>query len=513
MDRRDFIKKTTFSAFSLPLIGSAKEGKTKPNVLLIFSDQHNANVFSYTGRNDIKTPNFDKFAKQSIIFDRAYCQDGVCCPSRHSMLTGRYCRTLGTLFNTDIPQEIDGIKTMPSLFKENGYKTAAFGKRHLADQWDTGWDYTATSFSLRSEPSDESYWQWIKEQGQEDEFLRDWAAEHGGKYPRAKMTCRTSKLKPENTIEAYTADKTIDFIKRRSKDDKPFFCWCSFYRPHQPYTPVEKFASMYDEDNISLPESLHEPIENLPPGMQKWRNWENHIWCLAKAAKDEKLYRRYISYYYALVTEIDYHVGRVLDALDQCDLADNTIVIYTSDHGDFVGAHGMCEKAALEHNIYEDTLRVPLMIRAPKMKIHGQVNHSLIGLIDLYPTLTQMCGLKKSPKLDGLSIADLVINGGNLKRDMIVSENWSQLTAITKDYKLGIWLKEQKENFGDMLFSRIDDPLEMKNLCGNPEYKEIERVLRKKLISWSQKMPFNKPQKTDIGNLDDIKNTLDKINI
>jgi len=119
---------------------------------------------------------------------------------------------------------------------------------------------------------------------------------------------------------------------------------------------------MYDPATIALPGNLREPAEQLPAMMRRWRENPNRPWCLAEAAKDERMYRNYVAYYYALVSEIDHYVGELRKTLDSLDLAEDTIVVYTSDHGDFVAGHGMAEKCALGHNVYEDTLAVPLQV-------------------------------------------------------------------------------------------------------------------------------------------------------
>jgi arylsulfatase A-like enzyme len=221
--------------------------------------------------------------------------------------------------------------------------------------------------------------------------------------------------------------------------------------------------------------------------MQSIRNGGNKVWNVDKAFADEQLWRNHIGAYYALVTEVDHCVGEILNALDEAGIADETIVIYTSDHGDFVGNHGMVEKAAAGQNVYEDILNIPLIIRIPGNKQNGKRTAELVSLVDIYPTLADLLGLQlpemKYP-LQGISFAKTLTKGKTLKRDYFVSESWSQASVITRDFKLGIMLdpadfqrKFDFRAFGDQFFIRKSDSLEVKNQIGNDAYKaEIEKL-------------------------------------
>jgi arylsulfatase A-like enzyme len=221
---------------------------------------------------------------------------------------------------------------------------------------------------------------------------------------------------------------------------------------------------------------------------------ENRVWRLDLARADEQVYRDYISAYYALVEEIDDHIGDVLAWLEELRLSENTIVIYTSDHGDFCGAHGMVEKCAAGHNVYEDTLRVPLIVRWPG-KIVPHLCHDLVELVDLYPTLLGLCDLSAPDSawpLQGRSLAaELVGQAARADRPYLVTENWTQATVVTKTHKLGVWLdpgpgyaRDFRNRFLDLLFDRANDPYETRNLIGQSRYAGIERTLRRYLREW-----------------------------
>lgn len=489
----------------------------KPNVIILFSDQHNKKVMGFEGHPDVLTPNLDKLADQSVVFDRAYCTTGICAPSRSSLMTGIYPRTLGLLSNSERTTVMEEVVPLAVLLKQNNYRTFAFGKRHTSLAVDNGWDVQRSH--LCNETPGNSYTEWVEKNGYGKEFALDWAAEFGKgsecspqateKIPTANLGTRMSALPENMTMEAFTTQLTIQMIKDQAKSDTPFFCWATFYRPHQPYTPLKNYMDMYNvsawgegrknRSSIKKPASLHEPEENIPPMMQSIRKGENKVWNVDKAILDEQLWRDHIGAYYALVTEVDDCVGEILNALDKAGIADETIVIYTSDHGDFVGNHGMVEKAAAGQNVYEDVLNIPLIIRYPGNKYKGKRSAELVSLVDIYPTLVDLLGLKmpkmKHP-LQGKSLAETLTKGTPLKRDYFVSESWSQATVITKEYKLGMMIdptlyakKFDFRSFGDQFFIRKSDSLEIKNEIKDIAYQSEIEKLRVYYQDFTSKIP------------------------
>jgi arylsulfatase A-like enzyme len=257
---------------------------------------------------------------------------------------------------------------------------------------------------------------------------------------------------------------------------------------------------MYHFNGLTLPDTLHEPIENLPPMLQEWRRCTSPATCLALAAEDESLYRKYIGFYYALVTEIDCHIGRIFEVLKEENLLSNTIVIYAADHGGFVGGHGMYEKCAYGHNVYEDTLRIPLIFYSKDFQ-KGNVCNDLVELTDIYPTLLELAEIDEPGcKMEGCSLVPTLTKGQAIKRAYAISENWFQLTVITKRYKYGQWIKVPEDvvknkkaikdyrSFGNMLFDLETDPLETNNLAGNPKFINVEETLKGYISEWISKV-------------------------
>jgi arylsulfatase A-like enzyme len=469
---------------------------SKPNVLLLFADQHNAEVMGCSGHPIVKTPNLDRLAAQGVRFTRAYCQDAICVPSRTALMTGLYPRTTGCLDNGDSPGSQTRLYPLQQAFQSAGYRTGCFGKRHLPrPTLALGWDRSATVISPQQDPSDENYDDWIQARGQAEAFEKD----RKGSL-QSDMCCHISEVKPENRIEAYTAMKAKEFLRECRQQGQPFFCWASFHGPHQPYTPPAKWAALYPVETMPLPASVNEPIDHLPPGLQNWRRNTKDPWCLAKAAENPALYRQYIAYYFAQVTEVDHFIGEVLAELDALGLRSNTIVIYASDHGDFVARHGMIEKCAVSHNVYEETLHVPLIVSWPGHFQKSAVCDSLAQLIDIYPTLLELVGLPRppeAPRLAGRSLVPVLTEGRPTGRTYAISENWSQVSVVTDRYKLGVWIdptarhpeRDFRRKFTDMLFEREKDPQELVNLAGKPESAAVEKQLRAYLAEWMAKTP------------------------
>jgi len=498
--RRDFLRGgiATSILSLLPrqgLFAERNAAAERPNVLFLFSDQHHAGMTSYAGHPNMHTSALDLLASGGMRFDRAYCQDGVCCPSRTSIMTGHYPRTFGVYDNRLMQASIlSELTPMQRAFHQAGYYTFTTGKRHLLQTVDTDWDYSAGTQNLPTEMNRDTlhYWNWIKQKGLAEQLKTDFAAEFGGPKGAATFTCRLSVLPPEATAEAFAAQQTVEFLRSAQAKKQPFFAWSTFYRPHQPYTPQKKYADRIDFDSLKLPSTLWQKPEELPPGLCRFRKNKNLPWNLGEA--DEAAYRRYIGYYIALVHEIDDHIRTILNALEQEGLAKNTIVIYASDHGDFVGNHGLVEKGSAWHNFYEETLRVPLIVNWPGHIPSGAVRTDLVELVDLYPTLLSLCdlGTKHSHPLPGRDLAGTLLHQTSVGRKYAVSENWSQATVIADGLKYGRWLncpdpKLDCRTWGNMLVERSGDAHELNNLINNPEYAAPLKQLDAFLAEWADK--------------------------
>jgi len=340
-----------------------------------------------------------------------------------------------------------------------------------------------------------NYTTWINQKGLAKEWEADAMTEHGDKNAvntAAHFGCKISKLPPEATMEAFAAQQTINFLKSPQAKKQPFFAWSTFYRPHQPYTPQQSFVDQINFPALQLPATVWQNAKELPPIVQKLRERTTPPWDLAFG--DEASYRLYIGYYNALVREVDHHVGKILDTLRQQGLEENTLVVYSSDHGDFVGGHGLIEKAAWAQCYFEEVLRVPLIFNWPGKISPGHISKDLVQLVDLYPTLMELCGIPMPTgyRFPGQSLAPILMGRNALDRKYIVSENWCQTTVIASDYKYGQWVntpipKYDSRSFGNMLMQRSTDPGEVKNLISDPKAAPALKEMQGYLAEWVSK--------------------------
>ena len=261
--RRKFINTCTtagsisglFLSRSMKLFAKKPKSSNKPNILLLYSDQHHAAAMGCDnfGHPDVKTPHLDQMAKNGVRFTRTYCMDGISVPSRTCILTGQYPRTTGVINNPNPAFMHKELFPLHQLLKKNGYHTANFGKRHLPKKSiRDGFDETASTIGAVWDPSDELFKDWVKKEGYEEAYLKD----ENPKALRSPLFSHISDLPVDKTKSAYTAMKTIKYLRNAAKRKKPFFCWTSFFHPHQPYTPVRKWADLYDPDKVKLPGSL-----------------------------------------------------------------------------------------------------------------------------------------------------------------------------------------------------------------------------------------------------------------
>lgn len=465
---------------------------TRPNILFLLSDEHHAGFTGYEGHPQVKTPTLDRLAQEGTRFRRAYCQDGICLPSRASMFSGQYCRSIGFLSNTDweaTEHHTNTVTPLPEVLRQGGYKTGGFGKRHLPHGMDYGFEETATNCNQKMDPSDTSYHEWLESIGEQERVRQcenEWVPLHAKVWDIPQEVSRSH----------WITDLTIDFIQRSKQEDKPFFACCSYLKPHGPYFPVKRFYDMYKDIDPILPDSVNEDPSNLPPLLRMWRSDNINLYGAGHAKENPELYKHFTRCYMGCISEIDWQMGRILDLLEAEGLADNTIVIYSSDHGDFACGHGLVEKCALGHNVYEDTLRVPLIVKWPEHIQSEHCSQDLAELVDIYPTLLDAAEQENKPeyRLAGRSLLPHLTEGKPLDRTVAFSENWSQVTVIGKRYKLGTWLKTDRSEgdfreFGDMLFDLENDPLEMNNLYGKPGTEAIEAELRAELQNRLDEIP------------------------
>ncbi|MBN2562104.1 MAG: sulfatase-like hydrolase/transferase [Phycisphaerae bacterium] len=484
----------------------------RPNILLITSDQqHHSTLGAVNDR--IKTPALDRLCREGVRFDRAYCPNPTCTPTRATLLTGMYpsqhgAWSLGTKLFEDVP-------VISDRFRAAGYFTSLVGKAHFQplatepgmeslecqpilrdlDFWRAfhGPWYGFEHVEVARMHGDEShagqhYAIWMEERGLANwrDYFQPWppAPEH----PRCKRKLywdaptRTWELPEEYHYSKWTAERTIAQIERAASEGRPFFCWSSFHDPHPPYTVPEPWASMCNPDDMvpgELAPGEHDknPIhfrmtQEADPKFQEMFFEDQGMHGAHSHLHDRAKLRRDMACYYGMTSFMDQEIGRILEAVDRLGMAEETLVVFTTDHGHFLGQHGLIAKA-IHH--YEDLLRLPFIVRWPGQVPSGRVSGAIQNLIDLPPTFLAAAGLEVPGIMTGVNQLG-TWTGGEPARTWSITENrhtktnFHMRTYVNERYKITVYRK-----FDDgELFDLWEDPGEIHNLWHEPAAAELK---------------------------------------
>lgn len=473
---------------------------SRPNILLLFSDQHNARVLGAYGDSQVHTPALDGLAAEGVRCTAAFAQNPICTPSRVCYLSGQYAHNHGN-YGLDGP-----VPNVPSLFsylQSHGYRTGMMGKLHTPAGWLSpycdvvrdGYGHEAlTAASGRSAPSGDAqggevddYAAYLAARGllldRDDKYLQEWRALHGMRRGQG-VDARPSRLGVDDTIEAWTAAQAMAFIEQSCEDDRPFCCWMTMPRPHQTYAPAQAFWDLYDEDTPALPPSADDPLTDRHPTMQATREWSrNGDWTVFSPQTYDAARRRVLRGYYACVSQVDEACGRVLRHLEQLGLRENTIVVYATDHGDFAGEHGLIEKAP---GISSRAItRVPFIWSWLGHLPAGTACDALVETVDFLPTVCALAGLPAPDWVDGHDITGVLSGTGQPVRGIAVTENAYTRAVHTQRYSLTHYppVMLDGEDFGE-LFDHADDPWERVNRYFDPAYRTVVDDLRRRLLDW-----------------------------
>ncbi|MEZ4861491.1 MAG: sulfatase-like hydrolase/transferase [Caldilineaceae bacterium] len=461
----------------------------RPNILLITSDQQRYDTLGVSGNALIHTPNLDNLASQGINFQRAYVNNPVCIASRACIQTGRYTHQHGVEYMEDAVDETPGLPPWEMTFMERlqatGYHTAAFGKLHMLPP--KGFDEMALSGGqgarwtqlfgspLGPAPLGNAYAQWLEarrpgafaalhEQRRTPEYK-----EHG--------TAVTSVIPFADYVDTWVAENTVDFLRRQRAAERPFFAWCGFLNPHGPLDAPEPYDRMYDPQAIPLPATYLADVTDRPAFYaERQRAFRNQ-------PTGDKL-RRMLAFYYGLCTMLDDLCGRLFTTLQETGLWDNTLIIYTSDHGDMLGDFGMTGKS----NFMEPTIHVPLLLKPPHSANlesfePGRRSSDLIELIDIAPTILDYAGVPIPDTMQGVALRPLLADSAAGK-SQILCEYMSNDRSIkgkclrTAQYKYVFWTPGREEELYDLQ----SDPQERHNVVGDASYREIRNEMRTRLI-------------------------------
>lgn len=443
-------------AVSVMLAALPLAAAERPNVLLIVVDDMNNDLGCY-GHKLVQSPAIDKLAARGVRFDRAYCQVPLCNPSRVSMLSGLRPDTTRVMDLETPPRTyLDDIVFLPQYFRQHGYHTAHVGKVF----------HTGPAF--------------------EDPPSWDVEVRETGKHPLPATIVRSKKFdRPVNyrmawdvlnSPDAETADGVVartagTMLQRLAADTKPFFLAVGFRRPHQPYAAPAKYFDLYPPQNIPPIDEPPDHLKRIPALALNYPVGRPRL-----PVRDRQ---QVVAAYYACISFIDAQIGLVMQTLDELKLSDTTIVVFVSDHGYHLGEHGgLWHKTTL----FEQAARVPLIIAAPGEKGNGRACERLVELVDIYPTLVDLCGLPPLSELEGRSLRPLLADP---------AADWkpAAYTQVLRDQVMGRSVRTARWRYtewddgrqGAELYDHDADPREYKNLAGEAEAAAVQEELRKLL--------------------------------
>ena len=469
----------------------------RPNVLFIMTDQMRYDCVGANGNPIIRTPSLDSLVERSATFSNAFAQAPVCVPSRMTFFTGRYPHSHRNRVNNTHLKDDEVL--LPQYLREAGYNTSVVGKIHLypptpEEAYRVGFDTVFLHDGLPKNEPYSAYIEWRKEIDPHWEIPFKAVAED---VPPGRNPFR-SALPEQYTETSWIGLQTRAELERLAEQGSPFFLFSSFFKPHHPFEVPEPFDSMYDDVEIPLPKQLtEEDIQAYPRPLRVLTLREGPKYNL-----DRTLLQWIYRSYYGAVSHIDREVGGILDTLVRLGCAEDTIVVFASDHGDQLYKHGIEGKNAF----YEDSVHVPLTMSFPGTIAPGEYDQ-LVESTDVLPTLFDLLGLKEPLHCQGRSLAPLVVTGGEgyEERELVFSENiipevitendWNFPFAKGKgvggirhpDAKM-IRSKKWKLNFyvgeGGELYDLENDPGEERNLYDSPKHREIVCDLKEKLLEW-----------------------------
>lgn len=464
--RQRYERGTRYDDVKITIAEPARDRGTKPppNVLFIAVDDLRTDLGCY-GNEAMHSPHIDQLASEGVRFHHAYCQYPICNASRASVLTGLRPDSTGANrnhtnnsfhFRSKIPDAV----TLPQRFQQAGYRVGRVGKLYHYG--------VPREIGKESALDDRQSWQFAlyprgAEKDEEDQLI-NYTPEKGIGWALSWME---SKLRPEEHTDGKVATEAIRLMS--DFRNEPFFLAVGFYRPHMPATAPSGAFTPYPLDSVHLPNDPAEHLQHIPePAFDRRLQ--------TKANLDDL--RRFKRAYLATITYVDQQIGRVLAGLDELGLWDNTIVVLWSDHGWMLGEHGQWEKRVL----FEESLRVPLVIHAPSAQGNGKASERMVELVDLYPTLTELCGLSTPENLEGKSLAPLLQEPtqdwpspafSQIGREDVVGRS-----VRTPRWRYTEWDHGAK---GSQLYDHHADPRELRNLAGDPTHRDTVDALRSRL--------------------------------
>lgn len=492
----------------------------QPNVLFLFTDQQRADTMACYGNNDIETPNLNALASRSFVFDNAYVSQPVCTPSRATILTGLYPHTSGcTVNNVPLPP---ATKTIAELVSDN-YRTGYFGKWHLGDElrpqhgfneWVSIEDLYRPYYSDTTALGTFSdYHYYLISQGFEPDVKgrETLAKEYGEHDARARFEDDqpvfsrpfAAQLPEQHTKASFLGRSVERFIRESADNERPFMLYANFFEPHNPFTgPLD---DLHSRDNLNTGQAfLQAPGEDTSALHQMMADYYSNAVEEGLDLSNDEAWREIRARYFGLVTLVDRAVGGIMSALEESGQAEDTIIVYTSEHGEMLGDHGILHKTMM----YEEAMRVPFLMRVPWLSDEQRRVEGRIGLIDAVPTLLDLLGQEAPRELQGesrvpvlegksdLSDNDVIVqwNGSDGRPTTAFNTNFSErvVQRVSSMPRRAIISREGMKlhlSPGDQceLYDLNNDPHELVNLYNDEAYRHTIRDLASRIRLWQEK--------------------------
>ncbi len=467
------------------------------NIFMIICDELRCDTLGFMGDKTIRTPHLDRLSKDSVMFERCYCDTPMCVPSRVSLATGRYALSHGALDNVMTPMADE--TSLYGVMQDHGYVTYNHGKWHTnrdANQFGMTYNDTGESQLVNPEKAISPFGINDKESRKGVTFKRNY-----GEIPLILHGMRPTKQ--EETLDTIVTHNFMNALDEIKREGKPAFARLSLLDPHSPYFPTEEYYEMYDEDDMVMPESFMASLKTKPILQQYFH----------KARGFDRLeredYTKSKACYYSLITNVDDRVGMVIEKLKALDLYEDSMIIFTSDHGCMMGEHGYVEKWG---HMYEEVTHCPLMIKLPKSENKGRRVSTFVQLLDLMPTVLDFAGATIPDNVHGRSLMPILRGETDHHRDavycqyfcgslqdtpaiMVRDDKWKlsiypdQDTLEDKlylDHPLRMTGFFDGETVRGELYDLEHDPYELNNLFDMPPYASVQSTYAEMLSEWKK---------------------------
>ncbi len=462
----------------------------RPNIVMFCTDHQRADYLGCAGHPLIKTPNLDRLAARGVRYENLYIQNTVCMPSRASILTGTYpCRHGVTSNGYNLTEK---SKTIAETLHDAGYHTMAVGRTHLvctrprpdypkSDFFGFDQCTHAQVYCGDTDPHND-YLAWVKEE--HPEYYEEIA--FCNRKPAPDMFGAYTEVPEELSMNSWVVGRSLDFIKEHNdrKKDQPFFLWAGTWDPHSPYRAPEPWGSMYDPEDIPIPVKSMEELEGYPPELKRLAHTEFRR--NPEVPIDEAI-KKGVAIYMGMVSHIDDQLGRLLDGLEEMGIIDDTIILFTSDHGDMLGEHWFLAKLLY---FYNGVLKVPGIMAGPGVP-QGKCLDGLAETVDLMPTLLDLAGVEIPPSVQGKSWLPVLNGEDKVLHNETYTEhqyfaypenepmNEHVFSIFDGRYRI-VYFKGR--TYGQ-LFDLEKDPDCLINQWDNPDYAEVKAKLEKQLMN------------------------------